>query len=203
MATASFGQELEEWWTRGIEALIEHQGLVFVASIGNGLNASEPPFYPGAGANSIGVGVVSSVNAVDPATKLSHFALAYPQESSAGPTDDGRCKPDVIAPGNCLVADADSNDGYAMAGNWSSFSTPVAAGVVGLLIQTAKQNAESESGRFARGRQLRAEGDPDELGDEAAVLAQGPAGHRRRPRGAAGLRAGRRHGRMPPVRTSF
>jgi hypothetical protein len=140
LATASFGQELEDWWTRGIESLIEHQGLVFVASIGNGSNASEPPFYPGAGANSIGVGVVSSVSAIDPATKLSHFALAYPQESSAGPTDDGRCKPDVIAPGNCLVATADSNDGYQMAGNWSSFSTPLAAGVVGLLVQEAKQD---------------------------------------------------------------
>jgi hypothetical protein len=140
LATASFGQELEDWWTRGIEALIEHQGLVFVASIGNGSNSSEPPFYPGAGANSIGVGVVSSVSAVDPVTKLSHFGLAYPEESSAGPTDDGRCKPDIIAPGNCLVAAADSNDGYAMAGNWSSFSTPVAAGVVGLLVQTAQED---------------------------------------------------------------
>ena len=70
VATASFGQELEDWWTRGIEALIEHQGMVFVASIGNGSNASEPPFYPGAGANSIGVGVVSSVSAVNPATKM-------------------------------------------------------------------------------------------------------------------------------------
>ncbi len=38
VATASFGQELEDWWTRGIEALTEHQGLVFVASIGNGSN---------------------------------------------------------------------------------------------------------------------------------------------------------------------
>ncbi len=138
VATVSFGQELEEWWTRGIESLIEHQGLVFVASIGNGSNSSEPPFYPGAGANSIGVGVVSSVSTLDPATKLRHFALAYPQESSVGPTDDGRCKPDVIAPGNCLVAAADSNDGYAVAGNWSSFSTPVAAGVAGLLVQAAK-----------------------------------------------------------------
>jgi hypothetical protein len=140
VVTASFGQSLEEWWTRGIEALIEHEGLVFVASIGNGSNASEPPFYPGAGANSIAVGVVSSVNADDPATKLSHFALAYPQESSAGPTDDGRCKPDLIAPGNCLVAAADSNEGYSIAGNWSSFSTPVAAGVVGLLVQAARQD---------------------------------------------------------------
>jgi len=140
VATASFGQPLEEWWTCGIEALIEHDGLVFVASIGNGSNASEPPFYPGAGANSIGVGVVSSVNTGDVATKLSHFGLAYPQESSAGPTDDGRCKPDVIAPGNCLVAASDSNEAYAIAGNWSSFSTPVAAGVVGLLVQAAKQD---------------------------------------------------------------
>jgi hypothetical protein len=138
VATASFGQELEEWWTRGIESLIEHQGLVFVASNANGSNSSEPPFYPGAGANAISVGVVSSVSTLDPATKLSHFALANPQESSAGPTDDGRCKPDVIAPGNCLVAAADSNDGYAVAGNWSSFSTPVAAGVLGLLVQAVK-----------------------------------------------------------------
>lgn len=151
LATASFGQELEDWWTRGIEALIEHEGLVFVASIGNGSNSSEPPFYPGAGANSIGVGVVSSVSAVDPVTKLSHFGLVYPQESSAGPTDDGRCKPDLVAPGNCLVACADSNDGYAMAGNWSSFSTPVAAGVVGLLLQTAKEDESLQLAVSAQG----------------------------------------------------
>ena len=151
VTTASLGQPLEDWWTRGIEALIEHQGMVFVASIGNGSNASEPPFYPGAGANSIGVGVVSSVSAGDPATKLSHFALAYPQESSAGPTDDGRCKPDVIAPGNCLVAAADSNEGYAMAGNWSSFSTPVAAGVVGLLVQAAKEDANLQLAVSSKG----------------------------------------------------
>ena len=142
IASASFGQPLEGEWTRGIEALVEHKGMVFVASIGNGLNASDPSFYPGAGPNVIGVGVVSSVNAEDAATKLSQFALAYPEESSAGPTDDGRCKPDVIAPGNCLVAESEAEQGYAMTGNWSSFSTPVAAGIVGLLIQTAKQNAD-------------------------------------------------------------
>ncbi len=142
VASVSFGQSLEGEWTRGIEAMIEHKGMVFVASIGNGLNASDPSFYPGAGPNVIGVGVVSSVNADDPAVKLAEFALAYPEESSAGPTEDGRCKPDVIAPGNCLVADAEAESGYSMTGNWSSFSTPVAAGIVGLMIQTAKQNAE-------------------------------------------------------------
>lgn len=142
VASISFGQSLEGEWTRGIDAMIEHTGMVFVASIGNGLNASDPSFYPGANPNVIGVGVVSSVNADDPAVKLAEFALAYPEESSTGPTEDGRCKPDVIAPGNCLVADAEAESGYSMTGNWSSFSTPVAAGIVGLMIQTAKQNAE-------------------------------------------------------------
>jgi hypothetical protein len=140
VAVASFGQPLESEWTRGIEALIEHQGLVVVASIGNGSNASNPPFYPGAGPDAIGVGVVSSVNATDPATKLSHFALAYPEESSVGPTQDGRCKPDVIAPGNCLVAETDGEEGYTVAGDWSSYAAPVAAGAVGLLIQAARQD---------------------------------------------------------------
>jgi hypothetical protein len=142
LASLSFGQFLESPWTRGIEALIEHTGIVFVASIGNGLNASDPLFYPGAGANTIGVGVVSSVNVGDPVTKLAQFALAYPEESSVGPTHDGRCKPDVIAPGNCLVAETDADQGYEMAGNWSSYSTPVAAGVVGLLIQAARQDPD-------------------------------------------------------------
>jgi hypothetical protein len=140
LLTASFGTPLEAWWTRGIESLAEHEGLTVVASIGNGSNASDPPLYPGAGSNAIGVGVMSSVSSDDPATNLANFALAYPEQSSRGPTDDERCKPDLVAPGNCLVAQADSDRGYAASGTWSSFSAPVVAGVAGLLIQTAKQD---------------------------------------------------------------
>jgi hypothetical protein len=140
LVTASFGFPLERWWTRGMESLAEHEGLPIIASIGNGTNASEPPLYPGAGSNTIGVGVVSSVNAENPATSLAYFALAYPEQSSRGPTDDGRCKPDLIAPGNCLVAGAQGDQGYTMSGTWSSFATPVAAGAAGLLIQAAKQD---------------------------------------------------------------
>jgi hypothetical protein len=141
LVSASFGLPFEAWWTRGMDSMAEHQGLIIIASIGNGSNANDPPLYPGAGANAIGVGVISSVNTNDPATSLAHFALAYPDRSSLGPTDDGRCKPDLIAPGNCLVALADSSQGYTMSGNWSSFSTPVAAGVAGLLIQTGRQDS--------------------------------------------------------------
>jgi hypothetical protein len=138
--TASFGTPLEAWWTWGIESLAEHEGLTVIASIGNGSNASDPPLYPGAGSNAIGVGVVSSVNSDDPATSLANFALAYPEQSSRGPTDDDRCKPDLVAPGNCLVAQAEGSEGYAASGTWSSFSAPVVAGIAGLLVQTAKQD---------------------------------------------------------------
>jgi hypothetical protein len=140
LVTASFGVPIEAWWTWGMESLAEHEGLPIIASIGNGSNAADPPLYPGAGSNAIGVGVVSSVSAEDPATSLAYFALAYPEQSSKGPTDDGRCKPDLIAPGNCLVAGAEGDQGYVTSGTWSSFATPVVAGVAGLLIQTAKQD---------------------------------------------------------------
>jgi hypothetical protein len=142
---ASFGWPFEDWWTRGIESLAEHTGLPVVAGIGNGTNASDPVLYPAAGSNAIGVGVVSSVRTEDPATNLAQFALAYPQQSSLGPTADGRCKPDLIAPGNCLVATADGDVDYLQSGDWSSFATPVAAGVVGMLVQVAQQDASLQA----------------------------------------------------------
>ena len=137
--TASFGNQSQVWWTRGIEVLAEKYGLIVVAAIGNGTDINDPPLYPGAGANAIGVGVVDSVNTDDIKTRLSQFALAYPEHSSLGPTEDGRCKPDIVAPGNCLAADIREPNRYEPTGNWSSFSTPIVAGAVGLLVQKAKQ----------------------------------------------------------------
>jgi hypothetical protein len=137
--TASFGSPFEDWWTRGIELLAESYGTIVVASIGNGTDAHAPVFYPGAGANVIGVGVVDSVNTKDLATNLANFALAYPEHSSTGPTGDGRCKPDIVAPGNYLAAELNEPNSYEPTGNWSSFSAPVVAGAVGLLVQKAKE----------------------------------------------------------------
>jgi hypothetical protein len=137
---AEFGWQFQDWWTRGIESLAENNGLVVVAGIGNGSNACDPPLYPGASANAIGVGVVDSVHTGNIATDLTHFSLAYPEHSSLGPTADGRCKPDIVAPGNCLAAAAIDATSYERTGNWSSYSTPVVAGAVGLLVQKAKQD---------------------------------------------------------------
>ena len=138
--TASIGNQSEDWWTRGIESMAEHYGLIVVAGIGNGSRANDSALYPAAAANVIGVGVVNSVNTKNLATKLSHFALAYPEHSSFGPTTDRRCKPDIVAPGNCLAADGSEPNRYEPTGNWSSFSTPIVAGTIGLLTQKAKQD---------------------------------------------------------------
>jgi hypothetical protein len=140
--TASFGTQFEDWWTRGIEAMAEQHGLVVVTGIGNGSNAYDPLLYPGAASNVIGVGVVNSVDTENLAAALSNFSLAFPEHSSLGPTADGRCKPDIVAPGNCLVADANNPNNYEPTGNWSSFSTPIVAGTIGLLVQKAKADSD-------------------------------------------------------------
>ena len=138
--TASIGTEFEDWWTRGIEAIVEHQGVIVVAGIGNGSNAHDPPLYPGAGANVLGVGVVDSVDSNDLPTELSRFSLAYPEFSSCGPTGDNRSKPDIVAPGNCLAADINDVNSYGPTGSYSSFSTPIVAGTIGLLVEKARQS---------------------------------------------------------------
>jgi hypothetical protein len=135
--TADIGYQFEDWWTRGIESLVQQSGLTAVIGIGNGSNASDPVLYPGAGSNVIGVGVVKSVSTTDAATGLSRFALVYPEYSSKGPTSDGRSKPDVVAPGNCLAAVAGETNLYSPTGTWSSFATPIVAGAAGLLVQQA------------------------------------------------------------------
>ena len=145
IVTTSFGTQFEDWWTRGIESMAEQDGIIVVAGIGNGSNAYDPLLYPGAGANVIGVGVVNSVNTENLATKLAHFSLVYPEHSSLGPTADGRCKPDIVAPGNCLAADGNDPNRYKPTGNWSSFSTPIVAGTIGLLVQKAKEDLNLSS----------------------------------------------------------
>jgi hypothetical protein len=137
--TVDFGEQVEKYWTRGIESLAQNHGIIIVAGIGNGTDATDPLLYPAAGANAIGVGVVDSVKSAYEIINLENFALPGVKHSSAGPTNDGRCKPDLVAPGNCLAAIADKPQGYETTGDYCSFATPIVAGVAGLLVQKAKQ----------------------------------------------------------------
>ncbi len=138
---AGFGCPDEDWWTRGIESLAEKYGIVVVSPIGNGSDAFDPPLYPAAGANAIAVGVVDSVNTNDEADGFANFSLPHPQRSSFGATLTMACKPDIVAPGNCLAASTNKPDGYDPTGSWTSYATSVVAGAASLLIQTAKQDA--------------------------------------------------------------
>ncbi|MFH1371855.1 MAG: S8 family serine peptidase [Planctomycetota bacterium] len=149
--TADIGYQFEDWWTRGFEAMAQHYGLTVVIGIGNGSNSSDPPLYPGAGSNVIGVGVVKSADTNDTATGLTRFALVYPEYSSEGPTSDGRSKPDIVAPGNCLAAVAGEPNLYEPTGTWSSFATPIVAGTAALLVQQASMEPNLQPATSSEG----------------------------------------------------
>lgn len=136
----SLGSQFEDWWTLGIDRLAEASGVPIVASVGNGTNVNDPILYPAAGANVLAVGVVDSISGPNDVFGLAGFSPPSPRHSSVGPTFDGRCKPDIVAPSNCLAATTDVNTPYAPTGNWSSFSTPLVAGTIGLLVQKAKSD---------------------------------------------------------------
>ena len=148
--TMSVGTIFQRWWTRGIERYIDRTGLVVVAGIGNGSDVYDPVLYPGAGSNVIGVGVIDSVSTDEGLL----YALPIKEHSSAGPTGDRRCGPDIVAPGNMLVPEANSINGYGMCGDWSSFATPVVSGTLALLMQKAK--SDNELSDAANNRVMRA-----------------------------------------------
>ena len=139
VVSLSLGMTFDDWWTRGLQYVAERDALVIVAPAGNGRAVCDPLLYPAAGANVIAVGVVDAVASGD-GLSLEAFGLAQAAHSSAGPSVEGRCKPDLVAASNVLVPDGD--DGYRPAGNWSSYATPIVAGTAAILIQQARLQPE-------------------------------------------------------------
>lgn len=134
----SLGDIFEEWWTRALEQAAAEKDFLVVASVGNGTSVCTPkPLYPGAGSNVLGVGVIDAVTNDDGAINLQDFSTPKATHSSIAPTEDQRCKPDIVAPGTALVPTADSESGYELKTNWSSLAAPVVAGTAALLEQKA------------------------------------------------------------------
>lgn len=95
--------------------------------------------------NSAGNSGFDNVNTLGaPADGDSVFAIGSIDEdgdrssfSSVGPTIDGRHKPDFMAMGrgNLTAASGSGNTGYTSFGSGTSFSCPMAAGVVAMILQ--------------------------------------------------------------------
>ncbi|MCP4711025.1 MAG: S8 family serine peptidase [Planctomycetes bacterium] len=127
------------WWQRGIDALIERERCVVVAGCGNGQSESHEIYKPAWGYNVLSVG--TAVGLGEYPYNLYYVGPPNPQQSSHGPTDDGRAKPEVLALGLCLGPVIDSKESYNKDNiSYTSFAVPQVAGVAGLLIDAARKN---------------------------------------------------------------
>ena len=132
--TLSLGETFEDWWTRAFENLAAEENIIVIASIGNGSDNYDM-LYPGAGANAIGVGVIDAAVDENGVVSLRQFSTPHRESSSSGPTDDQRCKPDIVAPGTAIVPAYNNSDEYSIAENWSSLAAPIVSGTTALLLQ--------------------------------------------------------------------
>ena len=110
--------------------IASRKGMIVVNSAGN--SGSSSWHYIGAPADADSI---LSVGAVDENRDFAWF-------SSYGPTSDGRVKPTVVAQGrNTVVATSDNG---VLAGNGTSFSSPVIAGMTACLWQAHPNRTNME-----------------------------------------------------------
>jgi hypothetical protein len=139
----SLGDMFELWWVRALEQTAAENDFLVVASNGNGTSSQTPmPLYPGAGSNVLSVGVVDALEDANGIVSVWDFSTPKAVNSSVGPTEDRRCKPDIVAPGTALVPSEYENDDYVLQHNWSSLAAPVVAGTAALLEQKAMSDAD-------------------------------------------------------------
>jgi hypothetical protein len=151
----SLGDMFESWWVRALEQAAAEKDFLIVASNGNGASAQTPmPLYPAAGSNVISVGVIDALMDADGNISVWDFSTPKAVNSSTGPTEDQRCKPDIVAPGTALVPSGNEDDDYVLQRNWSSLAGPVVAGTAALLEQKALSDAALKAAYDRPGKSL-------------------------------------------------
>jgi hypothetical protein len=108
--------------------LFDHDDMTIFFSAGNDGAGANTIGSPGNSKNVVTVGALGSANS----TTVAGF-------SSRGPTDDGRIKPDIMAPGTVVSASGDSNHATNNCGtktlSGTSMACPATAGGAALLRQ--------------------------------------------------------------------
>ena len=136
--------------TRAAEWAADH-GVVVVNSAGNsGWN----PLHNTLGAPADGAHVLSIGATLSSGTRASF--------SSVGPTADGRIKPDVSAQGVGVIAAMPFTGNFYNGVSGTSFSCPLTAGVVALMVQARPSATVDEIGNALRSTASKA-GAPDNL----------------------------------------
>lgn len=123
-----------------IDYLADSRGILVTTAAGNFGN-SQAPHAIGAARNALSVGALQ--------TDYSRVATF----SVAGPTSDGRSKPDMVAPGQTIsTADVNWQSTGSLVRNWSgtSFSAPLAAGMGAQLIDYGRAHSLSTDQRVLR-----------------------------------------------------
>ena len=120
-------------------------GLIISKSAGNDRNDCNPmvatdcdgvvgpdtQFYDNMGPRSMAKNIIS-VGAVDSAIGGTNDITGF---SSAGPADDGRIKPDIVADGGSLYSSCSASDTDYCSKGGTSMSAPSVTGSTALLIQ--------------------------------------------------------------------
>lgn len=122
--------------------LFDHEEMTIFFSAGNSGSAANTVGSPGTAKNVVTVGALGSANS----TSVAFY-------SSRGPTDDGRAKPDVMAPGTVTSASGDanhtSNNCTTTGMSGTSMATPATAGLSTLLRQYFSEGYYPTGGKVA------------------------------------------------------
>ena len=143
ISSASWGttdNSYTTWVASYDEYLYNNQNVLFVAAAGNsGSSGSNSVGSPGVAKNVLAVGASESSGTDLSAGMLGKDYLAY--NSSRGPTEDGRTKPDLVAPGYALLsagAQPGTNgecDESLISKSGTSMATPVVSGAAAMVRQ--------------------------------------------------------------------